>query len=183
MSTMPSPRIASALALTVLTAGLGAGCGSSSSDTSSAADWADGVCGAIVTWRSDLTSIGANLKSSGPSKASLQTAAEEAETATKKLGDNLKSLGKPDTQSGADAQSAVNKLQSELTTGSESIKKDTDGISTLSETLSAVSSVSATLATMATQISSTISTITSLDAKGELQQAFSQSSNCKTLQK
>jgi hypothetical protein len=181
MAVMPRARIVIALTLAVATAGLAAGCGSSSSDTSSPDKWADSFCGAIVTWQNDLTSIGTSLKSGTPSKATLETAGQQAEDATQTLADSLKSLGKPDTQAGADAQAAVTQLQNDLTTDTEAIKKATSGVSSLSGTLTAISSISATLATMATQVSSTATTLQQLDPKGELESAFSKSSNCKTL--
>ena len=180
---MPKTRIALAVALTAAIAALSAGCGSSS-EQSATEKWADGFCSAIVTWRDDLTSIGTDLKSGGvPTKATLQTAAQQAEDSTQTLGDSLKSLGKPDTQAGTDVQAAVQQLQGDISGGAASIKTTTADITGLSQALTAVSSVSATLATMASQVSATVTTITQLDPKGELDDAFSQSSACQSLTK
>ncbi len=51
----------------------------------------------------------------------------------------------------------------------------------VSGTLSAISVASATLVTMGQQVSSTFGDLQKLDAKGELEQAFSSSSSCKQL--
>jgi hypothetical protein len=174
-------HIVLAIALAAATAALGAGCGSSSSGSSSTAKWADSVCGAIVTWKNDLAAAGTSLKQSVPTKQTLTSAAEQADTATQTLADSLKSLGKPDTTAGAQAQAAVMQLRTELTSGVAAIKSATNGVSGASATLLAVSSASSTLATMATQVSATVAKLEQLDPKGELTNAFSESSSCKSL--
>jgi hypothetical protein len=183
MTVMPIPRIALAVALAAVAAALCAGCGSSS-EQSATEKWADGFCSAIVTWQDDLTSIGTDLKSGGvPTKATVESAAQQAEDSTQTLADSLSSLGKPDTQAGADAQAAVTQLQGDISDGAASIKTTTADISGLSQALTAASAVSATLATMASQVSTAVTTLTQLDPKGELDDAFSQSSSCQSLKK
>src|SRR5882757_8428282 len=126
MRGMPQARVSLAIMRATATGARAAGCGSSSSsDTMSATDWADGVCGAFVTWKSDITTIGNTLKSGTPTKATLQDAANQAEKDTQTLADSLKSLGKPNTQSGPQAQDAVNELHTQLTDGEAAIKSAT----------------------------------------------------------
>jgi hypothetical protein len=180
MTEMSKARVSLAILVAAATAALGAGCGSSS-NTMSPTDWANGVCGALVTWKSDITAIGNNLKAGTPTKATLQDAANQVEKDTQTLADSLKSLGKPNTQSGAQAQDAVNQLHSQITDGKAAIESATKGVSTVSGALAAVSSVSGTLSTMATQISSTVTKLEQLDPGGELQKAFSNASSCKKL--
>ena len=111
-----------------------------------------------------------------------QAAANKAQTATQTFADTVKSLGKPDTTSGSAASDAVTQLDDELTAGASSIEDAVKGVSGVNATLAAVSSVSGTLATMGTQVSATVTTLQQLDAKGELENAFSQSSACQSLE-
>lgn len=182
---MAGSRIFPIVALGAALAALAAGCGSSSSssDSSTTAKWADGVCAAVVTWKDDLTSIGTSLKGKVPTEGSLNAAATQAEDATKTFADTLKSLGKPETTAGSEASAAVNQLDSELTAGASSIEAAVKGVSGVNATLAAVSTVSGTLATMGNQVSATVSKLKQLDAKGELENAFSQSSSCQSLKK
>ena len=66
--------LASLLVLAVLAAGCGGG-GGGGNDTTSAQDWADGVCSAINTWTDSLRSAGQSLSGGNLSKDSLESAA------------------------------------------------------------------------------------------------------------
>ena len=102
-------------------------------------------------------------------------------SATDTLQSDLKALGRPNTQAGEQAKTSVDQLTSELKADADSIKTAVDGASGITGALTAAASVTGTLTTMKTQISSTYTTIKQLDAKGELQTAFNQSSACTKL--
>ncbi len=80
-------RLGLAAALAVVGLMSAAGCGSSSSSSSttttgeSAASqrtsWANGVCGALVSWESGLKSARSELKSGTPSKSSVQSVLDQ----------------------------------------------------------------------------------------------------------
>jgi hypothetical protein len=167
------------VALLVVVAVLVAGCGSKKPMTP--ADWANGVCSAVSTWKDSLTSAAEPLKSGNISKDSLQTAADDAKSATDKLQSDLKDLGKPNTQSGQQAQDQVDKLASDLQTDVDTIKSAAEGASGASGSASAVTTATTTVSTMKTQVSSTITSLKQLDAKGELTTAFRQADSCQQL--
>ena len=157
-----------------------AGCGSS--NTTTATDtWATGVCTAITTWQNQLTSIENTVKSGGVTKDSINTAVTQAKDATNQLGDSLKKLGKPDTQAGQQAKDDVNQLSSELNKNVQTIQDAISNASGAAGVLTAVSTASSTLVTMGNQVSTTLTDLQKLDPKGEIQQAFKQSSSCKSL--
>ncbi len=158
-----------------------AGCGgssSSSSDTSPATTWADGVCSAVATWTSSISSIGDSLKAGNLSQDSLTSAANDAKDATKTLTSDLSSLGTPDTATGQKAKEAVDQLSTDLEADVKSVQDAVDGASGISGLVSAIPVITSTLVTAKDQVSSTISDLQSLDAKGELQSAFKQASSC-----
>jgi len=174
-----------ALLFAVLTlAALAAGCGgSSSSDTSSTTDWANGLCSAITTWTTSLKSATDSLKGGNISKESLQGAADDVTSATDTFVDDLKGLGKPDTQAGQQAKDSVDKLAGELKSDVSGIEDAVSGVSSVSGALAALPTVSASLSSMSSQFKSTFSELQQLDAKGELQDAFQQADSCKSLTK
>jgi len=170
-----------ALAIALLAAGCG-GDSSSSNETMSPTDWANGVCGAITTWTSSLTSATDSLKGGNISKESLQSATDDVESSTKTFTEDLKDLGKPDTETGQQAKDLLDGLDDDLNADVEEIQTTVDSVSGVSDVLSAVSDVSGTLGKMGQQVSSTFSQLDQLDTSKELEQAFQDAGSCDQLQ-
>ena len=172
---------AAAVLLVAFAALAAAGCGGSSSSTTPTDTWASGVCTAISTWKTSLTSIESTVKSGGVSKDSLNAGVTQATDATKTLADSLKKLGKPNTQAGQQAKDDVDQLSSELTKNAQTIQDAITNASGAAGLVTAISTASSTLVTMGNEVSTTIGDLQKLDPKGEIQQAFKQSSSCKSL--
>jgi len=177
-------RLAAALALLAVLVALAAGCGGSgssdsSSSTPSAQTWAGNLCSSISDWGNSIKTATSSLKGN-VSKSSLQSALGDVSDATDTFVTDLKGLGKPDTDAGKQAQSALQNLATELDADSQAIK---NAKSSSNGTVATVSAVTASLAKMGDQISSTFATLQGLDAKGELSDAFKNASSCKNLTK
>jgi hypothetical protein len=174
--------LATVLAIALL---LAAGCGGSggdgSSDTSPTTKWADGLCSAISTWTSSISSIGDTIKGGDISKDSLTSAVDDAKSATETFTSDLDSLGKPDTEAGQQAKDSIDQLSSELKDEVATIQDELDGASGITGIIAAIPTITTSLSNMGTQVSSTISDLESLDAKGELESAFKDSSSCDDL--
>jgi methyl-accepting chemotaxis protein len=171
-------------AAVALVAALAAGCGSSgssSSDTTPTSEWADGLCSAITTWTSSLTSIGTTIKEGGLTKDSLSSAIDDAQTSTDTFTSSLKGLGKPDTDAGQQAKDSVDQLATNIDEDMQTIQDAVANASGAAGVLTAVSTISTTLKTAGQQVSSTITGFQSLDAKGELETAFKAAPSCKDL--
>ncbi len=181
MSIPISSRRALVAATVVAAALLAAGCGSSGSDTTPTATWADGLCSAITTWTSSIKAIADTVKGGDLSKDTLTSAVDQAKSATKTFTDDLDNLGKPDTQAGQQAKDSVDQLSTDLNADMTKVQDAVDGASGVSGVISAVSVISSTLVTAGNQVSSTVSGLQGLDAKGELESAFKQSSSCTAL--
>ena len=174
-------RLVFFVALAAALAAVAAGCGGKSQPAAVPTnDWANSVCGDLVTWTTTMKSLASSLKSN-PTKAGLQDAVTQAEDATKTLSSSLKSLGKPDTPAGQQAKDDLSTLADELTADVDKIQTAVKNASGVSGALTAVSTASATLVTMGQQVSATFGELQKLDAKGELEKAFSSSSSCKQL--
>src|SRR5215475_6357107 len=107
-------------ALLVALALIGAGCGKSKPKTPT--NWANGFCSALSTWKTSMTSAVDSLQSGNVTKDSVKTATDDAKNATKKLTDDLKKLGRPNTTAGAQAQQTADQLSNQLSDGVDTIQ-------------------------------------------------------------
>ena len=165
--------------LALVAAGCGGSSSSTSSDTTATEEWAGSLCTAIVTWTDSLTSSVNSLQSGNLSKDALQGVVDDAKSSTETLIDDLKGLGKPDTEAGQEAQDALNQL-------ADNLQKDVDEIESAlndssANTLTTIATVSSTLVTMGNQLTSTFNELEQLDAKGELEDAFNAADSCDQL--
>jgi hypothetical protein len=155
---------------------LAVGCGKSKPPT--AADWANGVCSALSTWTTSMTSAADSLKGGNLTRDSVKKAAEDAKSATDKLTSDLKQLGKPNTSSGAQAQQKVDQLSSQVSEGVDSIQTTVENVSSVSSAIDAVTTVSSTLKTLKNDITAAYNTLSKLDPGSELQQALKSAPDC-----
>ena len=161
-----------------------AGCGSSSesaAETTSASatvTWADGVCSAAQTYKGALQDVSASVKGGSVSKSALQDAADKVRSATDTFVSSLHDLGKPGTAAGQAAKQTVDGLASQLQKDAQAISDATGGSSSA---LTVISEVSTTLVTAKGQITSAVDDLKQIDAKGELQEAFTTAPACKSL--
>jgi hypothetical protein len=165
-----------------------AGCGSgdkqaATTTTSATQTWAAGVCSAVGTWTTAVTSATSSV-AKHPDRAGLQSAADDVQQATKTLDSSLKALGKPDVAAGDQAKSAVDHLSGELSASVDKMQSAVAGANGTAAALTAVSTISSTLVTMGSDIQATVTDLKSLNGQGkdELQSAFSNAESCTALQ-
>ena len=165
----------------LLAAFLASGCGGGK-DENSATAWADDVCSAITTWKDSITSTADTLKGGNLSEDSLRSAADDVESATSDFVDDVRGLGKPDTDAGEQAKESLDHLADEADQNLSAIKSAVDDASGVSGAVAAVTAISAALSTMGSQLSSTFNELEQLDAGGELETAFKEADSCNELQ-
>ena len=171
-----------ALAAVVLAA---AGCGgkSATTTTTSTADWANGLCTAITTWKTSVDSAVGSVNGSNISKTSLQQAADRVKSANQAFADTIKGLGKPNTKAGAQAKQSLDQLSANVSSEQEKISSAVKGATSVSGVIQAAPVVLGSLQTMASDVSTTVKQLQGLDAAGELSSAFKQASACSGLGK
>jgi hypothetical protein len=181
---------AGALLAAGLVIGALVGCGSggsskatttSTSTMASPASFADGLCTAVNTYVGSVKSAASTLAAGKVSKGSLQSAADDVETATKTFVSDLKSLGTPETTSKSQAKQSIDQLSSDLSKDAKAIKTAVSGISSPTDLVGVITTVQATALTAKGQITSTVDELKGLEPKSEWQQAFKSSTACKTL--
>ena len=159
---------------------IAAGCGGDESPAASATDeWADGFCTAITTWTDSLQSVTDEFSSgSALSKEGLENAANDVQSSTETLVDDLRGLGRPETESGEAVETSVDELSTTLETEVANIESAAQEASGLTEIPSAITSITASLSAMSTAFSSTLQTIESADTENELRTALEDSPAC-----
>ena len=121
---------------------------------------------------SEITSIVDSLKGGNLSQDSLTAAVDDAEEATRNFTTSLKSLGRPDTEAGQQAQDSVNELTTQIDDDMTKIQDAVSNASGVAGVIAAVPTITSTIQSAGNQVADTISGFEELDAKGELESAF-----------
>jgi methyl-accepting chemotaxis protein len=170
-------RLALAGAVLVLV-GVAAGCGGDDEGDPTAA-WASDFCSAVTSWNDEIESVVSQFSdTSNFSEDGLQSAAEEARTATEELVDELRDLGRPPTESGDAVETAIDQLSETLENQTAEIEETAEGVSGLTDLPQAISSISSSVSALLTSLSNALTTIQGADAGEELRAAFEDSPEC-----
>jgi hypothetical protein len=173
------------LALAIVAAGCGGGGGASEgpdgtageSSATPAEDWASSVCQAFVDWNASIQAAGQGIRQN-PSEDGIRTAGEDIQSATNKLVEDLRGLGRPDTASGQQAKDDIDQLATSLDTSLQKITDATDNASGTSGAVNAASMIVSTLVQMGQEVSAAFSKLEDIDAQGELKDAFTSADSC-----
>jgi gas vesicle protein len=170
------------LVVALLAVLLASGCGGDGGDDSSATEWADDVCSAITSWSDSVTSAADSLRGGNLSEDAVKSAVDDLKTATSDFVDDVRGLGKPDTEAGDKAKESLDQLADDADENLSTIQSAVDNASGVSGLVQAVTAITTAISTMGTQISSTFTQLEQLDAGGELEAAFKDADSCKELQ-
>jgi ABC-type transporter Mla subunit MlaD len=163
------------LAAAVLLAGCGGDSGSSASE-----DYANDVCGDVSSWVADIEDTLESLGDKGLSvtQEDLQAAVDDTKNSTETLVRDLDELDPPETDAGTEAKTELDKLASQLQQQLDTIEQTLNGSG---PPLMQVSTITAAVSTAAKEIQSAYDNLKGLDPAGELQDAFRNADECKTL--
>jgi methyl-accepting chemotaxis protein len=153
------------------------GCGGDD-EVSASTRWAGDLCTAVDTWRTSMTST-ANELSGNPTREGLENAADDVKGATQTLVDTVQGLGNPDTESGEQAQEAIEALSTSIESDLETITEAVDGVTDVRSALQAATTVSATVSKITSDISDSLNDIEALgEVDDELQDSFAEAESC-----
>lgn len=179
---MTQLRLALAVAAAVPVVAV-AGCGSGSkkaetttAPTASSLQWAGGVCTALTTWKTTVDAAGKSIRTK-PSKATLQTALDDVQAATRTMVSSIGALQAPQTNSVVSAKKTIDTLSGQLQNDVVAIKKMVSNPSSAGGVQQAADNVVTTLKTMREQMKSAGDDLRGL-TKGELKQSFEQAPAC-----
>ena len=177
-------KFGSALAAVVASLALvAAGCGGDDSSEASATDqWAEDFCAAITTWTNSLRESTDDLRSlSSLSRDDFEQSGEDIRTATETFRDDLRELGRPETESGEEAEQAIDEFADTLESDSAEIESTISGVSGITDLPQAAQDITASLSSMNEAFSSMIETVREGDAQGELETSLENADACDDL--
>ena len=169
-------RRAAALGAVVL---LAAGCGGS--DESSVEGWANGVCEASNDWRESLSDAAEELRAGPTTRDDLEAAGEDISEATEEFAEELRDLGRPETETGQEAQEILDRLSASIEQNKATLESEIAGASGLQGAVDAATAVASALTVMGAQLQSTFEQLQQLEPTGELSEAFESSEACDEL--
>lgn len=177
--------LASAIAVSAALAFIAAGCGGGASPEEK---WAGSVCTDIGDWKSEVKKatddISAEVQSPDTGTvAAIDSAVRSAVDATSQLATELKALGPPDTESGAQAKQEVDSFASQLERTVNQVKQTVASLpegASLTQTLQKLGPLAPTLESLATSASSTVSTLKASGSK--LKEGFDKADSCEQFQ-
>jgi hypothetical protein len=165
----------SALVVFVVLSGCGGDSGSSASE-----DYANSVCGELSTWVTDVNGAITSLTDAGlaTDREDVQSSVDQATDATDDLLSSLEELGPPETDAGQQAKSELDSLGAALRSQIDAIEQALDADTGAVEL---AATVTAALSTAASAVESAYNDLRGLDPGGELEDAFQNADDCKSL--
>jgi chromosome segregation ATPase len=130
LPSVPITRAVAALAVTATLAFVVAGCGGGASPQEK---WADNVCTHLGNWQDQLNKtvadVSSQLESPGPgTRAAIKTDIQNALNATQTLVQNLKGIGAPSGESGAQAKQQIDALASKLQAKANTVRQNAEKV-------------------------------------------------------
>jgi membrane protein implicated in regulation of membrane protease activity len=156
-----------------------AGCGGDDGSSASE-DYANSVCSNLSTWVTDVEDTVNSLTDAGRSvqREDVEDAVNEVRDSTDTLVNDLEDLGPPDTDEGREAKSQLdtlaNTLRQQITTVDQAL--DSGGNMT-----AIAATVTTAISAAANAVNTTYEKLQQLDPAGELQDAFENADDCKSL--
>jgi DNA repair exonuclease SbcCD ATPase subunit len=173
-----SPGRGGLLALLLAGVLLAGGCGGDGAGSTE--EWAGGVCTSLSEWIED---VDGSLKSLGDEGLGLDAedvreTVVEVRDATDELADDLRELGRPETESVERAEEELEALEAELRAQLERIERAAE---TSRDPLEFAATVAMALAVAANEVEQTFRDLQQLDPGSELEQGFRDADACDEL--
>lgn len=160
---------------------LAAGCGG---DDAGAEGWAGDVCSSVQEWRENLTSLVVDAQAGGLSTDSITTAVEGGVEATRRLREQLRDLGPPDTEAGDEIERELDELADQVVGEVEAAQAEAEDLpedQSVPELLESLTSIGTGLQSVVGDVQETFADIQELEPGTELEEAFESSEDCQSL--
>lgn len=176
------PLLAALAALAASLALVAASCGGDDSDAAATVDWANDFCTAVTDWTSALGTIGESLGDpSALNEDALRDAVEDVNAATEELVEDVRALGRPDTESGDEIESTIDSFADAVEAEKEEVEQALEDAEGITGAVSAATSISASVQAMGTEFQTAFERLEDLDPDGELEDAFEQADACEEI--
>ncbi|MCS7005937.1 MAG: hypothetical protein RMM28_00725 [Thermoleophilia bacterium] len=153
----------------------------------SATAWADSVCASLDEWRTSI--VGLTDVSGGLDKASLEEKLSEASRATAQLVADVRALGPPDLESGAELEAeleeAVGGLERQVETLETAARQALEEATTPADLFQALATLAPQFRALLASATDVVGTLrdseAAADAREELGRAFDEATSCRKL--
>lgn len=149
--------------------------------------WASSVCTSLSEWRSSITSL-ADVSGGTLTPESLRQRLDDAEAATEALVTDLKSLGPPDLEAGADIERALDDTADGLARSYRSLQEAAENAvdaESPAAFIQALAGLADDYQRLLDQVGETVATLQSAslfgEASAELERAFADADSCQAL--
>ena len=150
-------------------------------------EWANSICTSLAAWGESINSL-ADVGGQQLTPDLLRDKLGQAEDATAQLADELRAVGRPDTEAGDQLReqldTSTNELESRFDALKESAREATDAPA--GEFIQKLGALASDFAALQAAISQTVTTIQDADvgeeARAEVQRAFADAPACRSLQ-
>lgn len=161
------------------------GCGGDGDDSGSATptdEWAEGYCSAIVDWATALNGATNELRDlESLSRQDFSQAGDDIRSATETITGELRALGAPDTEFGAEARQAVETFATAAEGDLADVERAVRSVSGLAGISKAVSSITAALTSLNKDFQRMVASLRRIDPEEELQSALEDADSCDDL--
>lgn len=160
---------------------LAVGCGE---EESGAGAWTDDVCSSVQEWRGNLTSLALDAQTEGLSVDSIKTAIDGGVEATRRLRDQLRGLGPPDTEAGDEIERELDALADQVVQSVEEARAEAEALpenQSVPELLESLTAIASDLQSLVGDVQATFAELQELEPGTELEEAFESSEDCQSL--
>jgi hypothetical protein len=160
-----------------------AGCGGDDDDgggQSASEEWVSGLCSAAATWRSSLEDTVSQFGSPSDLTAdSLRQAVNDGLDATETFVDDVRGLGRPETEASQEASSIVDSMADDVESTKDDLR-DTfgSGDDSLPELISKLSVAGQQIQQMGAELQSSFTELQNLDGGQELKDEIDANADC-----
>jgi uncharacterized phage infection (PIP) family protein YhgE len=157
---------------------LAAGCGGD--DESASEEWVSGLCSAAADWRASLEgTVNQFQNPSDLTAESLRSAVDDGLDATETFVDEVRSLGRPETEAGQEAAQIVDSMATDVQSTADDLRETFDsGGDSLTELISKLSAASTQITQMGQDLQSSLDEIRSLEGGDELRDEIDSNEDC-----
>lgn len=157
---------------------LAAGCGGD--DESASEEWVSGLCSAAADWRASLEETVSQFQNPSDLTAeSLRSAVDDGLDATETFVDDVRSLGRPETEAGQEAAEIVDSMATDVQSTADDLRETFDsGGDSLTDLISKLSAASTQITQMGQDVRSSLDEIQGLEGGDELRDEIDSNEDC-----
>jgi hypothetical protein len=158
---------------------LAAGCGGGD-DESASEEWVSGLCSAAADWRTSLEDTVSQFQNPSDLTAeSLRSAVDDGLDATETFVDEVRSLGRPETEAGQQASEIVESMATDVQSTADDLRETFDsGGDSLTELIGKLSAAGTQIMQMGQDLQASLDEIQGLEGGGELRDEIDSNEDC-----